>query len=97
MLPCEDEERMVRRPRTGGGAAVGEIGPVAGVMGVVVVIIDLVVSDNCVRIGGSRMEFSYCGSEAVKVRKVLVLPPLEGKGIKGIEVAYRGGETGFEV
>jgi hypothetical protein len=25
VLPCEDQERVVRRPRTGGGAAVGEV------------------------------------------------------------------------
>ena len=65
VLQCEDEERVVRRPRTGGGAAVGEVSPVAGVLGVVVVIIDFVVSDNCVRGGGSRVEFGYCGSEAI--------------------------------
>ena len=65
VLPCEDEERVVRRPRTGRGAAAGEVSPLAGVVGVVVVIIDFVVSDNCVRGCGSRVEFGYCGSEAV--------------------------------
>ena len=57
MLPCEDHERVVRRPRTGGGASVGEVSPVAGELGVVVVVIDFVVSDNCVRGGGSGVEF----------------------------------------
>ena len=57
MLPCEDHERVVRRPRTGGDASVGEISPVAGELGVVVVVIDFVVSDNCVRGGGSGVEF----------------------------------------
>jgi hypothetical protein len=36
VLPCEDHERVVRRPRTGGGASVGEVSPVAGELGVVV-------------------------------------------------------------
>ena len=57
MLPCEDHERVVRRPRTGGGASVGEVSPVAGELGVVVVVVDFVVGDNCVRGGGSGVEF----------------------------------------
>ena len=57
VLPCEDEERVVRRPRTGGGASVGEVSPEAGELGVVVVIIDFVVSDNCIGGGGSGVEF----------------------------------------
>ena len=57
MLPCEDHERVVRRPRTGGGASVGEISPMAGELGVIVVVVDFVVSDNCVRGGGSGVEF----------------------------------------
>ena len=97
VLPCEDEERMVRRPRTWGVASIGEVGPVAGVLGVTVVVIDFGVGNNCVRGGGSRMEFGYFGREAVQVREVLVLSPLEGKGSRGIEVADRGGKTRFQV
>ena len=48
VLPCEDEERVVRRTRTGGGASVSEVSPLAGVLGVVMVIVDVVVSDNCI-------------------------------------------------
>ena len=48
VLPCEDEERMVRLPRTWGVASIGEVGPVAGVLGGTVVIIDFGVSNNCV-------------------------------------------------
>ena len=57
VLQCEDEERVVRRTRAGRGASVGEVSPVAGVLGVVVVIVDFVISDNCVRGGGSGVEF----------------------------------------
>ena len=64
VLPCEDQERVVRRPRTGGCASVCEVSPLAGVLEVVVVIIDFVVSDNSVRGGGSGVEFSHCGSDA---------------------------------
>ena len=39
---------MVRLPRTGGVASIGEVGPVAGVLGGMVVIIDFGVSNNCV-------------------------------------------------
>ena len=46
VLPREDEERVVRRTRAGGGATVREVGPVAGVLGGVVVGIDLVISDD---------------------------------------------------
>ena len=46
VLPCEDKERVVGRPRTGGVAAVGEVCPGAGVLGVVKVVIYFVVGDN---------------------------------------------------
>ena len=46
VLPCEDKERVVGRPRTGGEAAVGEVCPGAGVLGVVKVVIYFVVGDN---------------------------------------------------
>mgnify|MGYP003683653741 CR=1 FL=1 len=46
VLPCEDEEGVIRRTRAGGGATVREVGPVAGVLGGVVVGIDLVISDD---------------------------------------------------
>ena len=87
VLPCEDKERVVGRPRTGGAAAVGEVCPGAGVLGVVVVIVDFVISDNGIGSGGSRVEFCYCCSNAVEVGEVLVLPPLEGEDRRGIEVA----------
>ena len=48
VLPCQDEERMVRCPRTGGVASIGEVSPVAGILGGMVVIIDFGVSNNCV-------------------------------------------------
>ena len=57
VLPREDEERVVRRTRAGEGASVREVGPLAWEVGVVVVIVDLVISDDCIRGGGSRMEF----------------------------------------
>ena len=57
VLPCEDEERVIRCTRAGGGASVRELSPVAWVLGVVVVIVDFVISDNCIGSGGSGVEF----------------------------------------
>ena len=43
------------------------------------------------------MEFGYCGSEAVEVRQVLILAPLEREGSGGVQIADRGGKAGIEV
>ena len=43
------------------------------------------------------MEFGYFGREAVQVREVLVLSPLEGEGSRGIKVSDRGGKTRVQV
>ena len=43
------------------------------------------------------MEFGYFGREAIQVREVLVLSPLEGEGGRGVEVSDRGGKTIFQV
>ena len=61
VLPCQDEEGVVRCSWTWGGATVGEVGPVAGEEGVEVVIIYFLVSNNCVGGVGSGVEFGNCG------------------------------------
>ena len=50
---------MVRRTRTGagGGASVSEVSPLARVLRMVVVVINFVIGDDCIRGRGGGVEF----------------------------------------
>jgi hypothetical protein len=59
--------------------------------------VNLGVCDNSVGVGGGGVEFSKGGGNAVEVREVLVVSPLEGEHGRGVEVADGGGEAVFKV
>jgi hypothetical protein len=59
VLPCENEEGVIRRARSGRCASVGEVSPVAWVMRVVVVIVNFVIGNYGVRGRGCGVEFGY--------------------------------------